>query len=305
MSTRASKDGFDVSDVAGYYSAQARRQSKETLSSRRPSQDPESDGAAGYYFAQARRQSKEDLATAPAHDRHRGGTVHENLLSSSHSTSKAVLVYGSLQRGLRNHHVLEGASFVRYAKTRQATILLVDSGHGFPMAFDAAHGTAISGELWAVCDAVLAKLDALEGHPDYFCRHKVALDDDSTAWMYFRNAKALEHVQRHPERFPIVAPPGDWRAYHDAKPGAWLSTRITQGTPGPHACFSYGSNGIEQLRERCQNPKLVAARARLPEARRGCPRHGAASVAGAGGGPARSRRSRGRRARRCAGASST
>ena len=47
------------------------------------------------------------------------------------------------------------------------------------------------------------------------------------------------------------------------QPG-WRDTRMTQGTPGPHPVFCYGSNGIEQMRERCRNPRLTAYAARLP-----------------------------------------
>jgi len=52
--------------------------------------------------------------------------------------------------------------------------------------------------------------------------------------------------------------------------GAWCDTKLTadmaEGTRFP--VFCYGSNGIEQMRDRCRNDGLSARRARLPDASR-------------------------------------
>jgi uncharacterized membrane protein YgcG len=52
--------------------------------------------------------------------------------------------------------------------------------------------------------------------------------------------------------------------------GAWCDTKLTadmaEGTRLP--VFCYGSNGIEQMRDRCRNDALTARRARLPDASR-------------------------------------
>ena len=52
--------------------------------------------------------------------------------------------------------------------------------------------------------------------------------------------------------------------------GAWCETKLTadmaKGTRFP--VFCYGSNGIEQMRDRCRNDALTARRARLPDASR-------------------------------------
>ena len=50
--------------------------------------------------------------------------------------------------------------------------------------------------------------------------------------------------------------------------GAWLGTHLSQDSEGPHAVFCFGSNGIEQMRTRCQNPDLEARKAVLPHAAR-------------------------------------
>ena len=52
--------------------------------------------------------------------------------------------------------------------------------------------------------------------------------------------------------------------------GAWCDSKLTadmaEGTRFP--VFCYGSNGIEQMRDRCRNDRLMARRARLPDASR-------------------------------------
>ena len=52
-------------------------------------------------------------------------------------------------------------------------------------------------------------------------------------------------------------------SYHDAM-GVLSATGRTDGVPGPHRVFSYGSNGLVQLRERLGNPGLTAKKAELP-----------------------------------------
>ena len=45
-----------------------------------------------------------------------------------------------------------------------------------------------------------------------------------------------------------------------------LRTTRTATMPGPHAVFSYGSNGMAQLRDRCKNPEISGIPAILPDA---------------------------------------
>jgi len=90
-----------------------------------------------------------------------------------------VFVYGSLLRGLHNHHFLGASTLVGKAKTAEQYVL-VDSGHGYPYALEAACARGIDaaaqlvGEVYEVTDAVLHEnLDPLEDHPDIYRRRKV------------------------------------------------------------------------------------------------------------------------------------
>ena len=48
----------------------------------------------------------------------------------------------------------------------------------------------------------------------------------------------------------------------------WPTSRRTVDRPGPHAVFSFGSNGVAQLRSRVDNDSLSAVKAVLPDAMR-------------------------------------
>jgi gamma-glutamylcyclotransferase (GGCT)/AIG2-like uncharacterized protein YtfP len=88
--------------------------------------------------------------------------------------STPVFVYGTLQRGQRNYHLLSRQEFVRAAETepryrlyeRGSYPCLVEVGSG---------GVAVRGEVWRVDPATLALLDELEEVPALFDRRPIAL----------------------------------------------------------------------------------------------------------------------------------
>jgi gamma-glutamylcyclotransferase (GGCT)/AIG2-like uncharacterized protein YtfP len=83
-----------------------------------------------------------------------------------------VFVYGTLKRGEKNHHWLEGASWQGEAEL--SGVLLHDLGP-FPMAV-IGKGTAI-GEVYGVEEHGLARLDELEGYPRLYDRQMLSLND--------------------------------------------------------------------------------------------------------------------------------
>jgi gamma-glutamylaminecyclotransferase len=89
--------------------------------------------------------------------------------------SKTVLFfYGTLKTGGRANHLLAGAEFLRPAWTLPLYRLY---GLGpFPgLVVDRAKGMAIHGELWAVDDALLSRLDRYEGVPGLFTREAIGV----------------------------------------------------------------------------------------------------------------------------------
>ncbi len=71
-----------------------------------------------------------------------------------------VFVYGTLKRGLRNHHFLETAKFIGEAHTLKPYCMLDGK---FPVLRDAGHDRApVSGEIYEIDDPILETLDKLE-----------------------------------------------------------------------------------------------------------------------------------------------
>lgn len=102
--------------------------------------------------------------------------------------SDLLFVYGTLKRGLANHHQLGGAPFVGEAEL--SGVQLHDLGP-FPMAI--AGDGQICGELFRVDAARLAHLDRFEGVPRLYrreCRH---LSDGRQVWIYLGEARQVRH----------------------------------------------------------------------------------------------------------------
>lgn len=112
-----------------------------------------------------------------------------------------VFVYGTLLRGESNHRYLSGARYV-CELTTPASYDLFDLG-SFP-AMVAGGSTAVRGEVWACSRAVLARLDELEEHPEFFRRVPIELEDGLTVDSYLLSGA---EASRHPR---IAS--GDWRA---------------------------------------------------------------------------------------------
>lgn len=114
-----------------------------------------------------------------------------------------MFVYGSLLAGEPNHGVLAGAELVGPAVTAPA-FELFDLG-AYP-ALVAGGTRSVVGEVYAVDAAVLRRLDALEGHPGFYRRARIALElGGRTAEAYLLRAEQV--VGRR------VVASGDWRGY--------------------------------------------------------------------------------------------
>ena len=83
-----------------------------------------------------------------------------------------IFVYGTLLRGEANHPQLSEAAFVRSART-EARYELVDLG-GYPALLEDG-STAVSGEIYDVNSALLARLDMFEEVPGLYERKPIAL----------------------------------------------------------------------------------------------------------------------------------
>ena len=188
-----------------------------------------------------------------------------------------VFVYGSLLRGLHNHHWISKDSRLLGAALSRERYVIVDSGDGYPYALDAEWArpgidtpAPLHGELYEVGDGTLDDLDALEGHPDYYRRRIAAFligaDEAEAALYVLRDASRLDELRADSggQRFAAVTPAGDWRTHllRRLPPLTWPPTRRTL-SGGPHAVFCYGGVGPAALREHCEAPHLSSSAAAL------------------------------------------
>jgi len=112
-----------------------------------------------------------------------------------------VFVYGSLMRGEANHRQLAHARFIGTDRTTPR-YRLIDLGP-YPAFTEHGH-TSVVGELYAVDDETLARLDRFEGHPHDYRRTTIVLASGARADAYLsvivdKDAREIGS--------------GDWRAH--------------------------------------------------------------------------------------------
>ena len=118
--------------------------------------------------------------------------------------SHRIFVYGTLRRGQPNHYLLDHLRPERIART-EPRFTLVSLGAYPAMVSGGQH--AVVGELYTVDRFTLAALDHLEGHPHFYRRQRVPLDDGEEVETYLLPA---QHAEGHPH---ILS--GDWVAYRE------------------------------------------------------------------------------------------
>jgi len=199
-----------------------------------------------------------------------------------------LMVYDNLMTSLTKHAELKRAKaeLIRKAvRTRDRNFFLIESSMGFPYLIDVAdvdsserwvseERCAVRGELWECSEEALRSLDFFNGVPSVHMRKLVALQgEQEPAFVYvLKEANTLAAVCADRRKYLSVQPLGDWRAYLPASSETALAaahaalpqTRASTMLPGPHAVFSYGSNGLQQMRQRLKNPMLQFKPAILP-----------------------------------------
>ena len=113
-----------------------------------------------------------------------------------------LFVYGTLLPGERNAHLLAGASSLGERRTAPVYELL-DMGT-YP-ALVAGGRMAVVGELFVVGAELLARLDALEEHPDLYLRQPIELATPERAQAYVLPRERAQGGRALPE--------GDWRRH--------------------------------------------------------------------------------------------
>lgn len=116
-----------------------------------------------------------------------------------------LFVYGTLKRGGANHDRLADQTFLGVARTRPGmTLYSLGEYPGLVRASDDLDG--VTGELWAVDDAALARLDEFEGvHEGLYAREPAPLAETpeglgqadvrrAQLYRYLREVKPEHHI---------------------------------------------------------------------------------------------------------------
>jgi gamma-glutamylcyclotransferase (GGCT)/AIG2-like uncharacterized protein YtfP len=118
-----------------------------------------------------------------------------------------LFVYGTLKRGLANHHLLAGQQFVGQAVTLPR-YKMYDTGSNPCLVKAPQGGVAVHGELWSVDEETIAQLDEFEETPYGFVRERIEIAgvvDPVQAYFFAGDTSRLALVG---DRWPALAESG-------------------------------------------------------------------------------------------------
>lgn len=97
-----------------------------------------------------------------------------------------LFVYGTLKYDFPNHRFLGKSRFLGEAKTVEPYALYMFE---HPLVYARERVSLICGEVYKVSDQTLARIDALQSHPEHYYREEVEIRLESgehvAAWIYF------------------------------------------------------------------------------------------------------------------------
>jgi len=118
-----------------------------------------------------------------------------------------LFVYGSLMSEMSNNYILKGSDLLREAKTK-GEYTMIDMG-AFPAIVQEGY-RKIKGEVYIIDQHTLKRVDFLEGHPYFYKRQMIKLENGEQVVAYLLNDDLDNHEK------DIVAT-GDWREKHGGK----------------------------------------------------------------------------------------
>jgi gamma-glutamylaminecyclotransferase len=122
---------------------------------------------------------------------------HTPVRVVSKEVCTSVAVYGTLKEGCGNHRLLSTSQCLGSGYTSDPYPLVVDN---LPYMIDRkGKGKRVSVEIYRVTDDTLARLDGLEGHPDWYQRKQIQVQlykgGTVTAWVYMiPDSKSTTHM---------------------------------------------------------------------------------------------------------------
>lgn len=105
---------------------------------------------------------------------HRDGNILYSKANVLEGGKNLVAVYGTLRQGFHNHHLLQDSMLLAPGETNESYRMVCD-GIPYVLPGDTPEGHRLYVEVYAVDDETLARLDQLEGHPDWYYREPVRI----------------------------------------------------------------------------------------------------------------------------------
>jgi len=112
-----------------------------------------------------------------------------------------LFVYGTLKRGLSNHHLIAHQEYLGDAVT-EPRYRVIDLGAHPGLILDEQTGLAVRGELWSVDLRCLAALDEFEEVSNPFIRAPVAIAGRDLVQAYFWN-RPVSDSNRSGHQWPL------------------------------------------------------------------------------------------------------
>lgn len=104
-----------------------------------------------------------------------------------------VAVYGTLKKGHRNHGFLDGAKFVKKSHTGDGYALFVDE---LPYLVKRDDGKGCEVEIYSITDQILEGLDYLEGHPVFYERVVLRVENDEPVSIYVLKQGSKKYLKK-------------------------------------------------------------------------------------------------------------
>lgn len=117
-----------------------------------------------------------------------------------------VFVYGTLLSGCHNNRLLNTAKLLEERVKTPGNLTMINLG-GYPGIIEGGN-TVVKGELYAVDDATLERLDRLEGHPQYYQRKPIIVGTEDELITY--NAEAYFLPNLYLQRYKTIEG-GSWK----------------------------------------------------------------------------------------------
>lgn len=110
-----------------------------------------------------------------------------------------VFVYGTLKQGKINHSKIGHCTFLKEMTLPVKGFLYWSPTRNYPHFVQDDMGDFISGELYEVSDKDVDSLDYFEGHPSFFKRKGVVVDDDVIFYYEYVNhlTDSFEDLNKH------------------------------------------------------------------------------------------------------------